>query len=210
MLHSRIANVTRTSPGSRRRTTVPFFKASTIALGIIAPLALTTQTASATAGPVTETATNAVVSVTFGLGWNVSTNSTSTSLVLVGPGGMSALFFTTPVSASETLPEALQTDLADRQKVAPGARVCSQPKAQKLPGSPVVVGTGEVMCFPLKSGTGTTVLYGDLLNVAFVNADGTKLKLEIDANFSESTSTAILEDDLVPVIFSAKWEQIKA
>jgi hypothetical protein len=87
--------------------------------------------------------------------------------------------------------------------------VCSPPKSEKLPGSPTVVGEGEGMCFPLKSATGT-VLYGVLVNVAMVNYNGSRLKLEVDAVFPESTSTSILEEDMVPVVFSAKWAQIKA
>ena len=209
MHYSRTPNGTRTLPGPGRRTTVLFSKALTIALGIIAPLALTAQTASAATGPVTETASNSVVSVTFGLGWDVVSSSTSTRLILDGPARINVLIFTTPVSASETLPEALQTDLANRQAADPGAVVCSQPKAAKLPGSPAVVGEGEGMCFALTSATGT-VSYGVLVNIALVNYHGSKLKLEVDAAFPESTSTATLETDLIPVVFSAKWAQLKA
>ena len=210
MYHPRTPALTTTSARPRRRAAALSSRALLVALAFIGPLALATQTASATPAAVTETATNSVVSVAFGLGWNVASSSTSTSLLLLGPDGLSALFFTSTVSGSESLSGALQSDLADRQKLAPNARVCSAPKSQKLPGSPAVLGDGELICFSLESAKGAAVSYEDLVVVALVKGNGGKLKLETDGTFPGGTSTTTVEDSLIPVVFSAKWEQLKS
>jgi hypothetical protein len=190
-----------------------FARASVVALGLIGPFCLTAQTVSATTPlerGVTETAANSQVLVTFGLGWTVANSSTSTTLVMVGPQELSALFFATAEKTSVTLAEMLRVDLASRQKVAPGAKVCSPPKSEKVPGSPVVLGEGELICFSTKSQSGAGNDWLDLDTVGLANVKGGKLRLEVDAVFPASTTSATLENTLIPLVFSAKWKGLKS
>jgi hypothetical protein len=179
----------------------------------LAALALTgalsgAQVAAAATPPVVESASNAVVTVTFDWGWSVESTSTSNSLLLSGPDQLSILFFTAQDKSSATLQSVLASDLASRQKFTPTARVCELPKAEKVPGTPSVPGVSELMCLSVTSSSGATTEYEDLASIGLVKDHGGQLQLEVDAAFPVGTPGTTIEKLLIPVVYSARWDQL--
>jgi hypothetical protein len=194
--------------GRRRKLAAALCRALPVGFGLVGLLAFTANAAPATSAPVTQTASTKLMSVTFGPAWSVSGESTGSSLLMVGPHGLYALFSSKYVSASESFSDVFKADLAYRRRGAPAATVCKPPESQTLPGTPAVPGRSELLCFPLTVSDGASERYEDLDTVALVEGHGRKLALEVDSLFPIGTSATTIKDDLAPVVFSVEWKQL--
>jgi hypothetical protein len=146
-----------------------------------------------------------VASVTVPEGWSEASESTSTDLILVGPGGIVLEWAGGEEPASETLAEVLQAQLARVQQSAPDAQVCYQPVAHAVPGDPTVPGEAEVLCYTVTPQNGAATPYTQAIYDGLVQVSGGQLLIDAHAYAPQTTSTGVIQGTVLPILDSAHW-----
>ena len=157
---------------------------------------------------------NSVVSVTLISGWSKDSSSTSTSLALVGPDGLSAVFSTQQVSPSDTLSDIFDKQISNFESDSnfQDVSVCSEPQSGGVPGTPAISGGGAEICFTGSTQSGGAQLWAALVFDGLVpgSAGGNQLLVTELAFTPQSNSEAVVGQELKPVLQSARWLQVSS
>jgi hypothetical protein len=146
--------------------------------------------------------------VTLASGWSVGSSSSADDLFLNGPNGLAVEFVNAQVASSVTLSQILQEQLAAAEKQYTNAEVCSQPQAGDVPGTPQVTGEGEILCFTITPQNGSAVPYAEAIFDGLVSSSSGQLAVIAFGYFPQSTTSADVKQDLVPVLDSVHWLQV--
>jgi hypothetical protein len=101
-----------------------------------------------------------------------------------------------------------QVVLAAAQKQFPDAQVCGQPEANNVPGTPSEPGELEVLCFTATSQGGAATPYDRAVFAGLVQGTSGDLLIECNAYNPQSTTKAVIQGTVLPILDSAHWLQL--
>jgi hypothetical protein len=185
------------SPGPTTVTTAPRPTTVTTAPPSSAPR---TTTPARTAG---RTLSDGVVSVSLPSGWAVEGGSSPGSVVLDGPGDVSARFLTRSEPSSVTLAQVFQTEVGARLQEDPGATVCMQPRSANVPNGPP--GEEMALCFTSAAQNGPAVPY---IEYDFAGIVQDPLLVESDIFAPQSMAPRTLANEVAPLLRSVHWPEL--
>jgi hypothetical protein len=143
-------------------------------------------------------------------GWSKASSSSADDLFVTGPNGLAAEFLNVQVASSVTVSQILQEQLAGAEKQYTNAEVCSQPAAGNVPGTPRVSGQAEILCFTITPQNASAVPYAEAIFDGLVPANSGQLAVIAFGYFPQSTTSAQIKQDLVPVLDSVHWLQLSS
>jgi hypothetical protein len=135
----------------------------------------------------------------------VDNGTTPTDLELDGPDGTAIFLLNAEESSSQTLTAQFNSQFSAIQEKFTDVSICQPESSATLPGTPSVSGGFAGICFTITSQGAAAVPYEIVIWDGLVSGSGFQELISAQAAYPKSTSSAVINQSLIPVLDSAHW-----